>query len=63
MDRAYYTDSYTLEFTAEIVAGVTAGGHPAVILNRSYFYPTSGGQPHDTGALRRGDEVARVVDR
>ncbi len=62
MDRAYYTDSYTLEFTAEIVAGVTAGGHPAVILDRSYFYPTSGGQPHDTGALRRGDEVARVVD-
>ena len=62
MNRAYYTDSYTLEFTSEIVAVVTLDGRPAVILDRSYFYPTSGGQPHDTGALRRGDEVARVVD-
>ena len=63
MTRLYYTDSYTLEFAAEIVAAAeTPDGRPAVTLNRSYFYPTSGGQPHDTGALRRGEEIARVVD-
>lgn len=62
MTHAYYTDSYTLEFTAEIIAAETLDGRPAVLLDRSYFYPTSGGQPHDTGELRRGGEIARVVD-
>lgn len=37
-------------------------GRPAVLLEPSYFYPTSGGQPHDTGTLRRGDQAARVID-
>jgi alanyl-tRNA synthetase len=62
MTRAYYTDSYTTRFDAAITAAETVDGCPAVLLDRSYFYPTSGGQPHDTGILRRGEAVAHVVD-
>ena len=62
MSRPYYTDSYALEFAAELVATQTLDGRPTVLLDPGYFYPTSGGQPHDTGELRRGDETARVID-
>ena len=62
MTRAYYTDSYAFTFAAEIVAIETVDGRPTAILDRSYFYPTSGGQPHDTGRLLRGDSAARVID-
>jgi alanyl-tRNA synthetase len=44
--------------TAETSAGRQAGALWRVKLDRTAFYPTSGGQPHDTGRL--GD--ARVVD-
>jgi alanyl-tRNA synthetase len=44
--------------TAETPAGPQAGALWRVKLDRTAFYPTSGGQPHDTGRL--GD--ARVVD-
>ncbi len=47
----YYTDSYTTEFDAQILSITTVDGHPAALLDRSYFYPTSGGQQHDTGSL------------
>jgi len=62
MTRAYYTDSYTLAFQANIESIEEWDGRPAAILDASYFYPTSGGQPHDTGELRRGETAARVVD-
>ncbi len=62
MSRAYYTDSYTTRFAAEIVAADHHEGRPAAILDHSYFYPTSGGQPHDTGRLSIDDESARVID-
>ncbi len=63
MLRAYYTDSYTLTFVAEVVAVESVGGRPAVVLDHSFFYPTSGGQPHDTGQLIWGSSpAARVLD-
>jgi len=37
-------------------------GHPAVVLDRSAFYPTGGGQPHDLGLLG-GVGVVEVVER
>lgn len=49
--RLYYEDAYTCEFDADIVARVEENGRSALILDRTYFYPTSGGQPHDTGVL------------
>lgn len=60
--RLYYTDSYTLNFTARITGRETCEGQPAVMLDRSYFYPTSGGQPHDIGQLN-GVDVVDVVAR
>ncbi len=49
--RAYYDDAYTHEFTAMIVERLSVGDRPAVVLDSTYFYPTGGGQPHDTGRI------------
>jgi len=46
-ERLYYTDSYLQEFRAQVV-DVAGHGH-LVYLDRSAFYPASGGQPFDTG--------------
>jgi misacylated tRNA(Ala) deacylase len=54
----YYTNSYLREFEAE-VAAVDVGAH-AVALTRTAFFPTGGGQPHDTGELRIGAARAQV---
>lgn len=48
-DRLYYTDSRLLHFDAHIVA--LDADRRVVTLDRSAFYPTSGGQPHDVGVL------------
>ena len=50
-ERLYYSDSYLREFEARIVEKVFLEGRPGVILDRTAFYPASGGQPHDTGRL------------
>ncbi|MGD0718237.1 MAG: alanine--tRNA ligase [Thermoplasmata archaeon] len=43
----YYLDPYTVTFDARVV-----WSHgPFVVLDRTYFYPTGGGQVHDTGHL------------
>jgi alanyl-tRNA synthetase len=47
-DRLYYRDSFLYGFDAEIRSVVEAP-RPALILDRTAFYPTSGGQIHDTG--------------
>ena len=60
--RRYYTDSYTSAFTARVVEAARLGERPAVRLDESFFYPTSGGQPHDTGTLA-GNRVLDVVVR
>lgn len=57
-ERIYYEDAYCTRFTAQVAERLTHEEQPAVRLSRSAFYPTSGGQPHDTGGL---DETA-VVD-
>lgn len=49
--RLYYHDSYATRFEATVVERLAIGGRPAVVLDRSAFYPTSGGQPHDRGTL------------
>jgi alanyl-tRNA synthetase len=60
--RLYYFDSYTTTFDAEISGQTTYSSAPAVILNQTYFYPTSGGQPNDTGVLN-GVPVVDVAVR
>jgi alanyl-tRNA synthetase len=58
-DRLYYTDSYLREFRAQ-VTGRAADGR-RIYLDRAAFYPGSGGQPHDTGAIA-GVPVVAVED-
>jgi len=57
--RLYYDDAYLRAFDAR-VSEVSADGL-RVYLDRTAFYPTSGGQPHDTGELA-GARVVDVVD-
>lgn len=59
--RLYYTDSYTMTFEAALIERTTYNDAPAVVLDRSYFYPTSGGQPHDTGTLNAVPVVDVIV--
>ncbi len=60
--RRYYSDSYTTRFTAVVTEATALDGHPAVVLDQTYFYPSSGGQPHDTGTLN-GIHVTDVIVR
>ena len=46
-DLLYLRDAYLRTFTAR----VTEARDGAVALDRTAFYPTGGGQPHDTGTL------------
>jgi alanyl-tRNA synthetase len=59
VDRIYYTDSYAREFQASLVQ-VEADG--AVLLDRTAFYPESGGQQDDRGTIA-GVAVIGVEER
>lgn len=60
--RIYYSDSHARAFDATVEACASVGNHFEVRLDRTAFYPTSGGQPFDTGRI--GDAtVIDVVDR
>jgi alanyl-tRNA synthetase len=68
-DRLYYTDAYLTTFAAAVAD--RADGGRRIYLDRTAFYPTSGGQPFDTGRLGNavvvdvideGDRIAHVVD-
>src|SRR5262249_15151216 len=49
--RLYWEDAQRVEFDAEIRARIDVPGGTGLVLDRTAFYPTSGGQPHDTGTL------------
>lgn len=57
-ERLYYTDPYARSFDATVRASDRRDGRLIAALDRTAFYPSSGGQPFDTGTL--GD--LRVVD-
>ncbi len=56
--RIYFTDALDMEFDATVVSSDASGDRFHVVLDRTAFYPTSGGQPFDTGTLGG----ARVLD-
>lgn len=60
--RLYYDDATVVTFDARIVARQETARGPAVQLDQTAFYPTSGGQPHDTGTLA-GIPVVDVWDK
>lgn len=59
-ERLYYTDPGLLEFEATVAEARDLGGRTALVLDRSAFYPTSGGQLFDTGALEAGAQKLAV---
>ena len=58
-ERLYYHDSYLREFHARVLE--QADGGTKLYLDRTAFYPTSGGQPHDRGSIN-GATVVDVID-
>ncbi len=58
-ERLYYNDAYLTDFNATIVEVADEGRR--VYLDRTALYPTSGGQPFDTGTLG-GRRIVDVVD-
>ena len=64
-ERLYYREAGLLAFDATVIAH--AGDAQRVVLDRTAFYPTSGGQPHDIGVLGAAlvldviDEGNRIV--
>jgi alanyl-tRNA synthetase len=79
--RLYYDDAFEKEFTARVMhcevlppdvkSGITDRVW-GLILDRTAFYPTSGGQPNDLGKIGdanvldvrdEGDEILHLVDR
>ena len=58
-ERLYYQDAYLAAFQATVLERADDGRR--LYLDRTAFYPTSGGQPHDTGRLG-GVTVVDVVD-
>ena len=60
-ERLYYHDPYLREFEATVLETTSHEGKIAIVLDRTAFYPTSGGQPFDVGTLS-GARVLDVVD-
>lgn len=50
-NRLYYDNAYLTAFDAKVIALRELDGRCEVALDQSAFYPTSGGQPYDTGTL------------
>src|SRR5579871_2854528 len=66
-ERLYYHDSFLYDFDAE-VCETTENPRPAIVLDRTAFYPTSGGQVFDTGSILPQNStdklrVTEVADR
>jgi alanyl-tRNA synthetase len=66
-NRLYYSDSFLKTFAAEVTGVRELPGNSGdtmwqVSLNHTAFYPTSGGQPFDTGVLRTPDGTETAVE-
>jgi alanyl-tRNA synthetase len=59
-ERLYYSDSYRRNFDASVVDRSADGR--TIYLDRTAFYPSSGGQPHDLGSIA-GVPVLNVIDQ
>lgn len=65
-EHLYYHDSFLYEFEAKLLENKSVDSRPVLILDRTAFYPTGGGQAFDTGWLSadspQGSERLRVVE-
>lgn len=72
LNYKYYADPFLTELEAEVLEVKPLGQHYHVTLSDTIFYPTGGGQPHDTGwiedaqvldVFQQNGRVVHVVDR
>ncbi|MDR0957662.1 MAG: hypothetical protein LBM16_00405, partial [Clostridiales bacterium] len=61
-EKLFYVDAYETEFEATVISYESKNGKFAVLLDRTLFYPTGGGQPCDTGTIG-GLEVVDVYEK
>ena len=61
-ERLYFQDAYHTDFTATVLAQTSVDGRPALLLDRTCFYPAAGGQPYDTGILAGAPVVEVSAD-
>lgn len=71
-ERLYYEDSYLKEFKAKVLKKIKIDNQPAVVLDETAFYPTSGGQPYDKGVIQdvpvvevveEDDEIVHILKK
>ena len=60
--RLYYEEPYLQEFKGKILEKIKIDGKPALILDNTCFYPTSGGQPNDLGYIQSVPIVDVIED-
>lgn len=60
--RLYHDDPFLLRFTARVIGHDAWQGRPAVLLDRTAFYPEAGGQMADRGKLGRAGVTDVQVD-
>lgn len=72
-ERLYYDDAFLREFDATVISCEPVGARWYIKLDRTAFYPASGGQPFDTGRLNdvavvnvsdeHGDEIVHAAEK
>jgi len=61
-DRLYYHNSFLYDFDARVVEAFDSNGRSAIVLDRTAFYPTSGGQVHDVGMLTAAGQQIAITE-
>ena len=59
MIKLYDENSYIFEFAAEVISCDKSGDEYRILLDRTAFFPTAGGQECDTGTIN-GEALLRV---